>query len=74
MKIVFALVIFSLTLHSCENKTIVKNQRDEMQDTIKKATVKSDEKQITGKNPKVFTDTFEFEYYNDNYMRLHAKI
>ena len=75
MKIIFKLLMLSFALQSCENKTNVNKQKDIIQDTIKSTSIKVDKNQIKGKKPKFFTDTFEFEYYNDNgdYMWLYAK-
>ncbi|EPE9817780.1 hypothetical protein ACSN7B_001675 [Flavobacterium psychrophilum] len=73
--ILFNLLIISFVLQSCENKTSVNKQKDKIQDTIKSISIEADENKIKGKLPKIFTDTFEFEYYNDNgdYMWLYAK-
>jgi hypothetical protein len=73
--ILFKLLIISFALQSCENKTSINKQKDKIQDTIKSISIEADENKIKGKLPKIFTDTFEFEYYNDNgdYMWLYAK-
>jgi hypothetical protein len=75
MKIIFKLLMLSFALQSCENKTNINKQKDKIQDTKKSTAIKPIKNQINEKNPEIFSDTFEFEYYNDNgdYMWLYAK-
>lgn len=75
-KLILTFLSFTFIFQSCENKIANGNQqKDKIQDTIKSTSIKADENQIKGKIPKIFTDTFEFQYYNDDgdYMILNAK-
>ncbi|KEY18746.1 hypothetical protein [Kaistella antarctica] len=75
MKIILKLLMLSFALQSCENKTSESKQKVTIQDTLKSTSIKADENQIKEKTPKIFTDPFEFVYYNDNgdYRWLYAK-
>ena len=75
MKNLLSLLILAFVLQSCENKTNANKQKDKIQDTLKSTSLKADENQIKGKIPIIFTDTFKFDYYNDNgdYMWMYAK-
>lgn len=75
MKILFQLILLLFFLQSCENKTKENKQKHKIQNGIKSTQTKVNKYQIKAKNTSLFTDNFEFEYYNDNgdYMWLHAK-
>ncbi len=75
MKILFQLILILFILQSCENKTKENKQIHNFQDRKKSTPLKVNKNQIKAKNTSLFTDTFEFESYNDNgdYMWLHAK-
>ncbi|AFR35830.1 hypothetical protein [Riemerella anatipestifer] len=68
MKIIFKLIIFFFVLQSCDNKTVLNKEKQKTQER----KINTDK---ANKKSELYTDTFEFEYYNDNgdYTWLSAK-
>lgn len=68
MKTVFKLIIFFFVLQSCDNKTVLNKEKHKTQET----KINTDK---ANKKSELYTDTFEFEYYDDNgdYTWLSAK-
>ncbi|MEJ8598492.1 hypothetical protein JSO59_004245 [Riemerella anatipestifer] len=69
MKTVFKLIVFFFVLQSCDNKTVLNKEKHKSHEIKTSKGVKTDKKS------ELYTDTFEFEYYNNNgdYTWLSAK-